>query len=220
VNYAEKVVIGDCTLYRGNTRELIQNIEKQDLLLTDPPYGIASKMVGASGKFKIGIEGFKVWDNSTIDFFNDLVMPCSVYKMVWGGNYYSMPPSRCWLIYHKTNALKSFADAELCYTNLDANTKLFAGLCNGWDRVHPTQKPIELMRWCLSFVPKAKTVIDPFMGSGTTGVACAELGLKFTGIEREKSYFDHACTRIEQAYNTPQLIPVAPQIQTQETFQL
>ena len=81
--------------------------------------------------------------------------------------------------------------------------KIYTGL--GYEKDHPTQKPVELMQWCLGFIPDAKTILDPFMGSGTTGVACANLGRKFIGIEIEPKYFDIACKRIEIAYSQPRL---------------
>ena len=77
-------------------------------------------------------------------------------------------------------------------------------------RVHPTQKPVALMAWCLSFAPDAQTVLDPFMGSGTTGVACKQLGKAFTGIERERRYFDIACQRIARAQAQGQMFPSEP----------
>jgi site-specific DNA-methyltransferase (adenine-specific)/modification methylase len=77
-------------------------------------------------------------------------------------------------------------------------------------RDHPTQKPIAVMEWCLSFLPDCQTILDPFMGSGTTGVACAKLGRKFIGIEIEPRYFDIACKRIEDAYKQPDLFIEPP----------
>ena len=76
---------------------------------------------------------------------------------------------------------------------------------------HPTQKPVALMQWCLGFLPDAKTILDPFMGSGTTGVACVKLGRKFTGIELDSDYFDIACKRIEEAYRQPDMFIAPPE---------
>jgi DNA modification methylase len=128
------------------------------------------------------------------------------WSIVWGGNYFCLSPSRCWLVWDKGTGENSFADAELAWTNIDSVVRL---LKHGWvginardggeERGHPTQKPARLMFWCLERVPPASTVLDPFMGSGTTGVACAQLGKSFTGIERERKYFDIACERISLA---------------------
>ena len=86
------------------------------------------------------------------------------------------------------------------------------------DRVHPTQKPVRLMEWCLGFLPKAETILDPFMGSGTTGVACANTGRRFVGIEIDPGYFDAACRRIEAAYRQPRLFTEPTQKPVQEVL--
>jgi site-specific DNA-methyltransferase (adenine-specific)/modification methylase len=112
-----------------------------------------------------------------------------------------------------------FADCELCWTNWPQAVRRIQHLWNGFARAggevrydHPTQKPVEVMKWVIELCPKAETVLDPFMGSGTTGVACMQLGRKFIGIEREPKYFDIACKRIEQAVSQGQLFtPAAPQ---------
>ena len=113
----------------------------------------------------------------------------------------------------------SGADFELAYTTLRGPSKTFrlsrVQAYGAVERVHPTQKPLSLMEWCIGKVPDAQTVSDPFMGSGTTGVACIRLGKSFTGIERERKYFDIACRRIEEAYKQPRLFqdnkPPAPE---------
>lgn len=107
------------------------------------------------------------------------------------------------------------ASVELCWTNLDMNSKHFNHPVNGWHRDHPTQKPLDLMRWCLSFIPKARVICDPFMGSGTSGVAAIMDGRKFVGIEAEPKYFDAACRRIEQAVAQGQLFAPEPVKQEQ-----
>ena len=128
--------------------------------------------------------------------------------VVWGGNYFAdlLPPQGKWLWWDKCQTMPSYGDGELAWTNLPgttpkkftwANNKIFADRI---ERHHPTQKPLELMAWCIWLCKDAQTVIDPFMGSGTTGVACANLGRKFIGIEIERKYFDIACERIAAAY--------------------
>jgi DNA modification methylase len=132
------------------------------------------------------------------------------HHIVWGGNYYSLPAARGWLVWDKVQRF-SGADAELAYTNLDIPVRIYRlsridahqNLERG--KEHPTQKPIVLMEWCLSFIPDAKTILDPFMGSGTTGVACMRLGRQFIGIEREARYFEMACQRIENAQRQERL---------------
>ena len=95
-------------------------------------------------------------------------------------------------------------------------------MANKEERLHPTQKPIQVMQWCLGFLPNAQTILDPFMGSGTTGVACVKLGRSFIGIEIDEGYFDIACDRIRKAYAQPDMFidqPKAPEPK-QEAMQL
>jgi hypothetical protein len=112
-----------------------------------------------------------------------------------------------WLVWDKGQRI-SQSDCELAYTTLDKALRSMtlnrAAIAQD-GAVHPTQKPVQVMEWCLSFADEAQTVCDPFMGSGSTGVACARMGLQFVGIERERKYFDIACRRIEQAYAQPRL---------------
>jgi site-specific DNA-methyltransferase (adenine-specific) len=129
-------------------------------------------------------------------------------QIIWGGNYFPLPPSRGWLIWYKPDSVPSAADAELAWTSMDMNTRLLRQsiAATNPERVgHPTQKPLRIMEWSLSFIPRAKTVIDPYMGSGTTGAAAMGMGRKFTGIEREPKYFDIACRRIEAAQRQTRL---------------
>ena len=128
--------------------------------------------------------------------------------MIWGGNYFSVPPSAAWLAWIKPEAGTGFslADMELCWTNLPMAARTLQYKRRDGNE-HPTQKPVALMEWCLGFLPNATTILDPFMGSGTTGVACARLGRKFIGIELEPRYFDIACRRIEAEYRQPRMFP-------------
>lgn len=123
-----------------------------------------------------------------------------------GGNYFELPPTKCWLVWDK-EVNGNFADAELAWTNLDKPVRLLRHMWNGMLRKdgeerhgHPTQKPIGVMKWCINHLPEgSSTILDPFMGSGTTGVAAVQMGRNFIGIEREPKYFDIACKRIEDA---------------------
>jgi len=130
------------------------------------------------------------------------LLPIGVPSIVWGGNYFDLPPMRGPLVWDKDNAGRDFADFELAWTNLDQVARRIVCRPMNMDggKVHPTQKPTRVMEWCLGFLPEAETILDPFMGSGTTGVACANLGRKFIGIELEERYFDIACERIAAAY--------------------
>jgi DNA modification methylase len=211
----KEVVIGECRLLLGDMRDVLPTLGTFDLCLTDPPYGIGED----GGRFR-GRKGQNIrvlpkgnWDQATpeADAF-DMMLGCSDEQIIWGGNYFAdkLPPSKGWLYWQKLMG-GDFADGELAWTSRDRALREFTKCPKGQGAEHPTQKPLELMLWCLSFSPSAKTVIDPFMGSGTTGVACAKRGLSFTGIERHEPYFEIACERIRKAYAQPDMFVSAPQ---------
>lgn len=187
--------IGNATLYLGDCREILPTLGKVAAVVTDPPYGI-----GASLDVCRHGHGKSDWDIAPID--HDLlmqVMTASKAVVLWGGNYYALPPSRGFLIWDKCQPENfSLAMAEMAWLSWHQNAKIFRYPANSLKKDHPTQKPEALMEWCIGFVPNG-TILDPFMGSGTTGVAAMRLGRKFIGIEIEPKYFDIACRRIEDA---------------------
>jgi DNA modification methylase len=198
--------IGDCTLMLGDCAQILPTLGKVDAVLTDPPYGI-----GMDGG-KVGRSQYNKfdWDNAPADI--EFALELGVPAIIWGGNYFSLPPSQKWLVWDKKNDPTTYADCELAWTNIAGSVRVFRWLWSGpyqerrEERFHPTQKPLALMEWCLDHLPTdVRSVCDPFMGSGTTGVACAKRGLHFIGIEREPSYFDIACRRVEEAYRSPDL---------------
>jgi site-specific DNA-methyltransferase (adenine-specific)/modification methylase len=219
---AEKVTIGNCELYLGDCREVLPLLPQCDLILTDPPYGIgADKNLRANkqyGKAAAPSKDYGVgnWDRDPPPVWViELMRDKSKYQIFWGGNYYTLPPAVGWLVWDKDNGDNRYADCELAWTNLQQAIRrlkwrwagmLQQDMANKEEREHPTQKPVPVMRWALMQAKGVQTVCDPFMGSGTTGVACVMEGLQFVGIERERKYFDIACRRIEQAYAQPRLI--------------
>lgn len=196
-------IIGDCRLILGDCRDVLPTLGKVDAVVTDPPYGI-----GITKSNRLAVSrgmGGKSWDDETPDI--QWIVDMNVPAIVWGGNYFPMPTHRGPLVWDKNNAGRDFADFELAWTNLDMVARRFVLRPMNMDggKQHPTQKPVALMEWCLGFVPDAKTTLDPFMGSGTTGVACVNLGRSFIGIERDPDYFDIACRRIAEAHKQPRL---------------
>ncbi len=151
------------------------------------------------------------WDESRPDRATfEALRAAAPAQIIWGGNYFTdlLPPTMQWLIWDKCQRDFSLADFEVAWSSHQGAGRIFdysrpEALRDG--REHPTQKPVALMQWCLNFLPTAKLILDPFMGSGTTGVACANMGRAFIGIEREPTYFDIACRRIEAAYRQPRL---------------
>lgn len=217
--------IGDATLYLGDCMEVLPTLPKVDAVITDPPYGIgeSSKKVASRGKLAAPKDyGHFDWDKAPPpDALIDALREMSQYQAFFGGNYFRLPPSSCWLVWDKLNGDNDFADCELCWTNWPKAVRRITWRWNGMlrqgneERYHPTQKPLEVMKWAIQLCPKADTVLDAFMGSGTTGVACLQLGRKFIGIEREPKYFDIACRRIEQAAKQGQLFEPAQQVAEQ-----
>jgi site-specific DNA-methyltransferase (adenine-specific)/modification methylase len=229
---AEKVTIGNCELWHGDCREVLPLLPPVDLVLTDPPYGIAYDATHT--KYLNGKNhGAADWD---IEAYNpEPILALGSRMIVWGGNCFAsrLPDRPGWLSWVKIdrNGTKiRQAETEMAWTNCVNRSQAFrytwigAGMEGETNRVnggteHPTQKPVPLMQWCIGLVSGVESVLDPYMGSGTTGVACARMGLHFTGIERERKYFDIACRRIEQAYAQPRLFDDEPRCeQTQEAF--
>ena len=216
---ADPVIIGNARLYLGDCREILPTLPQVDACITDPPYGIgeaAGKSATRKGLGPTIDYGDDSWDDKPID--DDLirmVREAGKWAVIFGGNYYAMPPAKCWLVWDKENGDNDFADCELAWTNLPKAVRRIRYLWNGMLRAngeargdHPTQKPIGVMAWAINHVPAPnRLILDPFMGSGTTGVACMNLGRKFIGIEIERKYFDIACRRIEDAQRQQRLLP-------------
>ena len=188
------------TLYHGDCREIAPTLGRFDLLLTDPPYGHGKKWSGGTWAANPIYDAAFEWDAETIEITHILGMVSQTNAaIVWGGNYYPMPPSRCWLAWEKSSKMPTMADFELAWTNRDSPAKMLRENRNpDGTREHPTQKPLSVIRWCLSLEPETKTVFDPFAGSGTTGRAAKDLGLHCTMIEREERYCEIAAKRMSQ----------------------
>ena len=187
--------IGDATLYLGDCLEILPTLDRVDAVVTDPPYGMGKKLHGGSW----GTKGDH-WDNSAPSM--KPILEICKNSCIWGGNYFDLPLSRGWLVWVKPDANGYIGKAELAWTSRDTiiHYKQHSIAATNKERNgHPTIKPIPVMEWCLNFFPDAQTILDPFMGSGTTGVACANLGRKFIGIEIEEKYFNIACERITAA---------------------
>ena len=224
-----KEVIGNATLYLGDCRDILPTLGKVDAVVTDPPYGIGEAAGANQSRGNLAVAkdyGNQTWDNAPVDAaLLDIVLAAGRYAVIFGGNYYSMPPTSCWLVWDKINGDNDFADCELAWTNIPKAVRRIRYMWNGMLRAnneprgdHPTQKPVGVMSWVLQQLPAdTRTILDPFAGSGTTGVSCVKLGFEFTGIERESQYFDAMCRRIEAATKQPDLF-VAPVATTPDMF--
>ena len=206
-------VIGGARLICADCRDVLPTLDKVDLTLTDPPYGInyagllKGKGDGYGNADKNGWKdyGAPEWDQSRppADMFN-LILESGKTQIIWGGNYFAdlLPPTMRWLVWDKGQRNFSLADVELAWTSDNKAARAFTyprALALQDGKQHPTQKPEALMKWCIGLYPQAETVLDCYLGSGTSGVAAVQMGKRFIGIEREERYFEIACRRIEQA---------------------
>jgi DNA modification methylase len=189
-----------CTIYNADCRQVLPFLPKVDLLLTDPPYGHGDKWSGGTWAANPMYEAAFKWDAEKVRaWLVDWLIESAETSIIWGGNYYNLPGSRCWLSWEKTSRMPTMADFELAWTNMDKPSKSYVADRNpDGKRVHPTQKPVGLLKWCLGFLPEAKTVLDPYMGSGTTLVACKAEGRHAIGIDISEQYCESAAKRLSQ----------------------
>lgn len=200
------------TLFLGDCLEIAPGLDGVDAVIADPPYGIgyvhgadSGNLAGPTKYQDVAVAG----DNEPFDPSPWLEFPIVV---LWGANHYAsrLPDSACWLVWDKRDQLFSNdqADCEMAWTNLQSPARvkrhLWSGMLKdserGESRVHPTQKPVAVMQWCLEMakVPEGATVLDPYCGSGTTGLACLRTGRKFIGIEKDPAHFATAMERIKR----------------------
>lgn len=197
------------TIYHGDCREIVPTLGSFDLLLTDPPYGIGADNRGRALSRSVLANakdyGVTDWDSQRPETW---IIECAISKcenwIIWGGNYFDLPPCVGPLVWDKENS-GDFADGEMAWNNLGSALRIKRHLWNGMirkgreHRDHPTQKPLEIMTWCISLAgDSAQTILDPFAGSGTTGRAAKDLGRKAVLIEREEKYCEIAARRMAQ----------------------
>lgn len=221
------VVIGNATLYHGDCRTLLPEIQGIDALVVDPPYGIGYCHSGHAGKgltkartrFNKLNNGYVLGDDQPFDPRHLLDVAPKI--ILWGANHYAdkLPPSARWLIWDKVCSVGSygkwtFADVEMAWSNLKGTARLYPHLWNGCrrageensflvQRCHPTQKPVAVMSWCIQLcdLPPNSLVVDPYMGSGTTGIASLRMGHRFIGMELDPAHFETAVGRIEAEHD-------------------
>ena len=201
------VIIGNATLYQGDCMEILPTLGKVDAVVTDPPYGVGTwNDRSKNTRLKFAADKF-AWDSAPTQECIDAIFKAAGKVIIFGFNHLSdmLPPTKQVLIWDKNFRGLHFNDAELAGAfGCGAACRIFKHQPTH-KKQHPTQKPVEVMEWGIGFTGDAQKILDPFMGSGTTGVACMNLGRKFIGIELEPKYFDIACERIEAAQSQGRL---------------
>jgi len=207
---------GRIRLFNRDCMEVLPLLGAVDCVVTDPPYGIGA------GRMNLGYSRTSRMEKTSWDDTQpclDQLLTLHSAFIIWGGNYFPLPPSRGFLVWNKGACFhgRDFAECELAWMSMDTNARVlnYDPIAKGdyRDKVHTTQKPVPVMEWCLEQVPLAELIGDPYMGSGTTGVACARLGRRFIGCEISPAYFDIAVKRISDELNRCPLFDPAPIIQ-------
>ena len=227
---AEKVVIGNAELWHGDCREVLPHLNGRIAIVSDPPYGIGFVHSGKTGKSATPHKGHKkdFWYGG-IEGDNEPFKPGHLLNfdqaILFGADHYAQElPRGRWLAWDKLGGQDtygdSFSDVEYAWHSKPGAARIFRmvwkGMCQGAGkdkgtrRTHPTQKPVDLMEWCLEQAGRPEVVCDPYMGTGATGVAAMNLGLRFIGVEIHRPYFDEACCRIEDAQRQAPLLPPQP----------
>lgn len=211
------------TIYHADCREVLADVSA-DLLLTDPPYGLGAARRNFGGnvvkRHMTGLVagkaipkrdyGDSAWDDVTCDqeLLNLAISRCP-YQVIWGGNYFDLGPSRCCLVWDKLRGNTDYADAEIAWTNFDRAVRVIRWRWNGFlqqnsgndkeERWHPTQKPLSVMAWAINQAPDTpSSILDPWLGSGTSLVAAKAAGMAGIGIEIEEKYCEIAAKRLSQ----------------------
>ena len=218
--------IGGQRLILGDSLQVMPLLGRFDAVVTDPPYGIGRdgqvKTTGGNGGRKA--YAFRGWDaeRPPPEVFKRILSLCDE-QIIWGGNYFAdlLPPSMRWLVWDKGQRINQ-SDGELAWTSQQKALRIternrVALMQDG--AVHPTQKPVALMEWCLGFLPDAKTILDPYAGSGTVAVACERMGRRSTSIEIDPDYFEIMCRRVDETARQPRLdLPQSKPQPIQESF--
>ena len=196
-----------CSVVQGDCLELCAVLGSGcfDAIIMDPPFGIGFASQPTKWQRRAGMDR-EYWDEFPPDITN--LMHLAPVRIIWGGNYFPLPISKSWLCWYKPGSPPSMGDFELAWTNLDKPTAHFTQSISATnaERVgFPTQKPLALMEWTIKQAGMPETILDPFLGSGTTAVAALKLGRHFLGFEISEAYCKIARDRIALVENQPNL---------------
>lgn len=212
-------------VWLGDCREVLQTLGRFDACVTDPPYGLGDwNNRGSNAPRPFDSDITQQWDQAIDGPLMNLVLTAATHKIVWGANYLMdhLGRSKQMLVWNKGIRNMHFNDCEIAWCSQwkEASRVFDYSPSAAEPKEHPTQKPLALMRWCIRQLPAdCLTILDPFMGSGATGVAAVKEGRQFAGIEIEPKYFDISCRRISDALSRPDLFIATPKpIEKQEAL--
>lgn len=174
-----------------------------ELAIVDPPYGLPKESTHGRGKLKnriLNSGGLERWDKKpSPEYFQELFR-VSKNQIIWGGNYFDLPPTRGVICWDKCQPWENFSQWEMAWTSFDKPASMFKFDNRTTDKIHPTQKPIPLYKFLLTnYAKKGDKILDTHVGSASSLIACHELGFDYAGFEIDKDYFEKANERLEQA---------------------
>ena len=225
---AEIVTIGDATLYFGDCMDILPTLDKVDAVITDPPFGVGN-FVQTTGNIRGRgeLKGELVqWNESapTAEFF-DLLKKISTHRIIWGANFFNCFEDRGGaIIWDKVQPMPNFSKADIASCTHFQKTEIVRIPWTNFDVArqaetdHPCERPVQLYEWCIDYLPKVQSVLDPYLGSGSCGVAAIRSGRKFIGIEKNPKYFEAACKRIENAQKQESLFEAVVKPEQQQMF--
>lgn len=197
------------TAYNLDCMEYMRTLPDKhfSLAIADPPYGIKAAGGQTGGKWKLRNRIFNNgcidrWDRAPEQAFFDELFRVSVNQIIWGGNYFNLPPSRCFVCWDKVQPWKNFSQCEMAWTSFPYPAKLFRKDNRTGKKIHPTQKPVELYAFLLeTFAKPGDTIFDPMMGSQSSRIAAARMGFDFVGCEIDHDYFQSGCARFDKEFS-------------------
>lgn len=196
--------IGLAQIYNMDCMELLSQTPDNyyELCIVDPPYGIGVNSMNMGSRKNVRPDA-KKWDDSVPDesYFTELFR-VSKNQIIWGGNYFDLPPSKHFLIWDKGESMygRDFAECEEAWGSFNKVARIFKMNPNQPDRFHPTQKPVKLYEWILAnYAKPGQRILDTHLGSGSSAIACNNLGFEMVGCELDEDYYKATCARVEQA---------------------